>query len=219
MKKAFTLSEALVTLAIIGVLAAILIPVINNARPDKDKITYKKALYSLQNAVANAMDEASAGVFTPSSHWGPGLSTSKGWTGGWGGSNYGSQISGSITSGTATEGKSFCDAVADSLNISGSANCGSSSYTTPNFVTTDGIRFWGLENDSTFDTGNHEKVIKVDRKLSTTERASTFRLRNTSEEGLRINVNRDGKVYTPADYSYENSMIQDSMSVVQKRPE
>ena len=30
MKKAFTLSEALVTLAIIAVLAAILIPVVNN---------------------------------------------------------------------------------------------------------------------------------------------------------------------------------------------
>ena len=56
MKKAFTLSEALVTLAIIGVLAAILIPVIDNVRPDKDKITYKKALYSMQSAVSNAMD-------------------------------------------------------------------------------------------------------------------------------------------------------------------
>ena len=38
MKKAFTLSEALITLAILGVLAAILIPVLDNVRPDKDKI-------------------------------------------------------------------------------------------------------------------------------------------------------------------------------------
>ena len=56
MKKAFTLSEALVTLAIIAVLLAILIPVIDNVRPDKDKVYYKKALYDMQNAVANAMD-------------------------------------------------------------------------------------------------------------------------------------------------------------------
>ena len=58
MKKAFTLSEALITLAILGVLAAILIPVINNVRPDKDRITYKKALYSMQGAISQAMDDA-----------------------------------------------------------------------------------------------------------------------------------------------------------------
>ena len=51
MKKAFTLSEALITLAIIGVMASILIPTLNNAKPDKDKITYKKALYTVQSAV------------------------------------------------------------------------------------------------------------------------------------------------------------------------
>lgn len=47
----FTLAEVLVTLSIIGVLAALLIPVIFHGSPDKARAMYKKAVNTLQQAV------------------------------------------------------------------------------------------------------------------------------------------------------------------------
>ncbi|MGM9994394.1 MAG: type II secretion system protein [Candidatus Avigastranaerophilus sp.] len=239
MKKAFTLSEALVTLAIIGVLAAILIPVINNARPDKDKIVYKKALYSLQTAVANAMNSAYvsdgfgtggdtswAGGNNPggdtsniSNWWGDGSGDGSGGDGSGGGSGDGSDSGGS---------NSFCKAVADSLNIAGGTNCsGTSSYDNPNFITTDGIRYWGLEDDSEFSTtdGNGYKDIYVDRNVGKNERKSLGRIRMKDSEitsnndlGMKIRVKWDGKVFTPDDdsYGYENGLIEQSLDIIQK---
>lgn len=254
MKKAFTLSEALVTLAIIGVLAAILIPVINNARPDKDKIVYKKALYSLQNAVSNAMEEAETSGES-SIYWGPNIGGSYDWIGGSSSSvtyptnstfpsssstsssstTSSGGTSGSTTSSTSggssgsSAGKSFCEAVAESLNTRGAVDCTStSSYDSPNFITTDGIRYWGLEDDSTFSTdSDHSKVIYVDRKATDGElRGALARLRDRtisptdkSGMGLKIKVRRDGKVYTPDDtnYEYENDLIETSLDVTQRR--
>ncbi len=50
-KKGFTLAETMVTLGIIGLLAAILIPVIINAAPDNNKIMFKKAYYTLERTI------------------------------------------------------------------------------------------------------------------------------------------------------------------------
>ena len=44
-KKAFTLAEVMVTLAVFGVLAALLLPAIANVRPNKNKVMFKKAYY------------------------------------------------------------------------------------------------------------------------------------------------------------------------------
>ncbi len=58
-QKGFTLSEALITLVIIGIVAAITIPVINKAQPDKDKSTYHKALMTITQgfSIANETTE------------------------------------------------------------------------------------------------------------------------------------------------------------------
>lgn len=197
MKKAFTLSEALVTLAIIGVLAAILIPVIDNVRPDKDKITYKKALYSLQNAISNAMDSAVYSVVANSAAY-------------WKDSNI--------------EPEAFCEAIADSLNTTGKINCkpaelpgGKSSYTDPNFITTDGIRFWGLEGKFPAD----ERVIYVDRGLGVRELATISSKRGKASAddalGLKIRVGYDGRVDTPdeASYEFENGLIEQSLQATE----
>lgn len=242
MKKAFTLSEALVTLAIIGVLAAILIPVINNARPDKDKIVYKKALYSIQAAVANALNSAYTsdgfGASGDGSVWGGGgsqvCSNIANW---WGGDCGGSSGGGDDGDGSGGNGddsdnnnssNSFCQAVADSLNIAGKIDCSStSSYDNPNFITTDGIRYWGLEDDSDFNTtsGDGYKDIYVDRNVGKNEIKSLGRIRmkdsditSTDDLGMKIRVRWNGKVFTPDDdsYGYENGLIESSLDVVQR---
>jgi len=51
MKKAFTLAEIMIVLTIIGVLAGILVPIANNARPDESVMKFKKAHAVLGNII------------------------------------------------------------------------------------------------------------------------------------------------------------------------
>lgn len=220
MKKAFTLSEALVTLAILGILAAILIPVIDEGRPDKDKITYKKALYTLQNAVTNAMDSTFYEVTANSmANWDdPAIDP--------------------------YDNESFCGIIADMVNTAGQVNCGNSfskctdntaasCYEEPNFISTDGVRYWGLEgrNWSTDSNGVTSRIIYVDRHLSDRDMANIqsgilrqqgYAGNEYINPGLKIRIHNDGKITTGEDnenFAYENDMIEESLQVTNSRLE
>lgn len=219
MKKAFTLSEALITLAIIAVLAAILIPVISNVRPDKDKIHYKKALYTLQSAMTNAMDSKDYSMVANTSAY-------------WGDASVGQE--------------DFCKAIADSLNVAGGYRCSvsaiqtrsgcsgatKSSYKCPNFITTDGIRYWGLEGKE-FDLYNPDltqrkkvRTIYADRNIGDNELVAVERDRGRTGDnayGLQIQVRYDGKMGVDLDntggaadsqtFAYERKLTEQSLRV------
>ena len=55
-KKAFTLTELLIALGVIGVLAAVLMPIISNMLPDQNAIMAKRAYYSVQNVVSDMIN-------------------------------------------------------------------------------------------------------------------------------------------------------------------
>lgn len=59
-KKGFTLAEVMVTLGILGVLAAILIPAIVKTTPDNNKIMFKKAYYTLEGAINTMINDDAA---------------------------------------------------------------------------------------------------------------------------------------------------------------
>lgn len=186
MKKGFTLSEVLITLTILGIVFAITIPVLNNANPDKDKIIYQKAIYSVEEAMKSIMDDS---TFKLSKKY-------------WADDNI-------------SESK-FCESYASVLNTTGKVDCNStSSYANPNFITTDGIRFWGLEGKVySLSSGNVVKTrtIYIDRQLNTKEKNMLARKRDShhTEPGLKLQIVYNGKIRIPEteEWEYEEKLTE-----------
>src|SRR5574344_2686088 len=56
-KIAFTLAELMITLTVIGILAAILIPLAAEMKPNRNKVMAKKAYYILQKTVSEMIND------------------------------------------------------------------------------------------------------------------------------------------------------------------
>lgn len=56
-KQAFTLAEVMIVMVTLGLLAAILIPVITKTKPDKTKIMFKKAYYVTERVVSELVND------------------------------------------------------------------------------------------------------------------------------------------------------------------
>ena len=62
-KKGYTLAEVLITIGIIGIISAIIMPAIGNAKPDKTKMMYLKVYDSLTTTVMNFVNDSS--IYSP----------------------------------------------------------------------------------------------------------------------------------------------------------
>ncbi len=174
-KKAFTLSEVLVTLTVIGIIMVITIPVLNNTKPNKDKVFFHKAIMSVQQGLYK--------IDLPTTDFDKTYWEEKG-------------------------SSSFCEAVSGMMNTSGSVNCSaSSSYEYPNFITTDGIRFWNFEGSFQ----ENKRTVYVDRKFTSKELDKLGNHRDSyhSEPGLKMIIRYDGKVEIAdnEEFEYENKLV------------
>lgn len=168
MKKGFTLSETMISLVVIGVIAAIILPILNSIRPDNGRVLYKKAMYSMQNAISTALNDSTSNASNAKAFW----------------------AGDDVTAGE------FCASIAETMSIIGDSNCGTvGSYSNPNFKTINGSTWWGLGDASdadkfTLGTGTHpSKTIYVDVDGANGE--------NTlGKDQFKLKVRYDGRVTT-----------------------
>ena len=206
-KHSFTLAETLVTLTILGIIMAIVMPLINKAKPDKDIIIFKKGLYTIQSAVGNATEVLiNQGALSNEIWW--------------------SDIVNNNPTDPGVSG--FCKRIADHLNTS-TENCDidNSSYDDPQIITTDGIRFWNMPTETITDYA----TICLDRGISAKEAQTLNEVREewsngacgTSSDlddinvGLKVDIRWDGKVGVNLQqqdgYEYEQELIKRSFEV------
>lgn len=132
-KNAFTLAEVLLTLTILGVVAAITIPLIQNTIPSTNKALFRKSYLTLQRAIENMLNDE---VIYPSE-----ITTNSGGFTYQRGFNYTTDP----TSAAGTKNK-FCYYLAQELNLNGSAICPEASPSTLESTkfatTTDGVDWY-----------------------------------------------------------------------------
>lgn len=212
MKKSFTLAETLVTLTVLGVIMAIVMPLINKAKPDKDIMIFKKGMYTIQSVVGNATELLLNQGALSNEIWKSAI------------------VIDDTNFGEAAE-YGFCSRLADQLNTS-KVDCGahlSGTYENPQIITTDGIRYWNLP---ILQFGSDVESICFDRTFSDKELSVLEEVREgysnqTSNGaycdvggarpvGLKVDIRWDGKVFIPhnnANYAYENSLVEKSFQV------
>ncbi len=143
-QKGFTMAEILITLAIIGVVAAIALPAVTSLMPDKNKIMYLKAYDSLVSTIKSLAYNKS--IFPPVINTGSSniRDISKATL-----ANYSNVTIGDIDievtisdSNNVTNDK-LCKVLANTFNILGSESCSQTEFPdSPSFTTQNGMKWW-----------------------------------------------------------------------------
>lgn len=146
-KNGFTLAEVMITLGVIGIMAALMIPAITNTAPSQNKVLFRKA-YSTMEKVVSALSNDSTNYPTTNQTTADGTF----------------KIFNNTTATTNGSTDKFCYFFADMLNTVGNTACPSSGVAGPTkFATTsDGI-VWSMYISGTeFDvnpTAYNTKII------------------------------------------------------------
>lgn len=179
-KKAFTLPEVMITMGVIGVLAALLIPAITSLAPNKSKIMFKKAYYIAENTISELLNDN--GLYPDDDPTKIGLQDTRTVT-----------VNG-ITYGTATT--KFGQLFASKVNLSSTPTVTANGY---EFTTNDGI-VWTLPT-TPFGNGNTFQIITVDVVGGTTNTAAVKNPNCTynastcpKPDTFNIHIYNDGKL-------------------------
>lgn len=152
-KNGFTLAEVLISIALIGIISAIISPIVAGLAPRKERIMFKKAYYSLESVINLLItddllypSEDKVTFGSPSVTYSRGFNNTR-----------------AVTNGTVNK---FCYVLSDSLNTIGTATCpDTSSTTTGSFTTSDGI-VWNVRIPYA-DTANAGITPTTDASLAT----------------------------------------------------
>lgn len=130
-KKGFTLSEVMITLGILGVLAAIIIPAVMNVSPDSNKVMFKKAHSTLEKTVETLIndDVNYPSNVTGQTTDGTNVTVARGFNN--------TDITGTVV---PAGNDKFCYLFAQQLNTVGTVTC--TANQTGTFETTDGISWF-----------------------------------------------------------------------------
>lgn len=143
-RKAFTLAEVMITLAVLGVLASIILPAVSKIRPNKSKAMFKKAYYVAERMVYELVNDQD---LYPSNGTHVGFDNTA--TVSYLGIDYPTNNTGS--SANAGEGAKFCQLFARKLNTASddiycdadhAVPTGEGTFKTASFVTSDGIHWY-----------------------------------------------------------------------------
>lgn len=179
LKTGFTLAEALITIAIIGVIMALLLRALNRTQPDKEKMLYTKIYHTVETVVYETIndytkyeqdiDATEHADFSQDPLDIDGVKhyvTIKG------------------TKYNLDKDNALCYFMADKLNTIGAINC-SSGEATENFTTTNGAIWYGLGG------GTYPKTISVDVNGSQEDGKCN------RDTGCQVIVYADGQVGVP----------------------
>lgn len=195
-KKAMSLSEVLVCLAVIGVLTMILIPIITKTTANKERFLYKKAVNTMQNAISAVMNDN--GVVNASNFW-PELTE---------------------------DGTSFREKVGAKIitlnGVNKSTAAGATTALDPDFRSNDGMLWWGLPDEwPTEADGSPAKYVDVNVDVNgeggtnlASEDAGTYGDATAKRpDRFRIRLMKDGRVIVPTydeeggDWSFESEYM------------
>ena len=181
-----SLSEVLITLAVVSILATILVPLLTKSTANKEKFLYKKAVNTMQNAIRAVMLDY--GVVNASNFW-PEISD--------GGKSIREQIAKKIIT----------------LNgVNKNTAAGNTTASDPDFRSNDGMMWWGLPDSwPTDSSGKPVKYIDVNVDVNG-EGGTNIESSASGEYGesskrpdrLRVRLMKDGRVIVPQ-YDEEDS--------------
>lgn len=179
-KAAFTMAETLLTLAIIGVVMALMLRAINRVNPDKNKVLFLKSYHAIETVIADIINDSTKyDQYTDENadFSAKPLSTAKASY-----INKGSEVT-VCEDGCDkkfTQPKAVCYFLADQINTIGEVNCDND--TTMNFKTSIGACFWGWQNVDS--NGTLEAI--VDPTCS-----------DDKKNGYVVKLFKDGKMTVP----------------------
>lgn len=166
-KKAMSLAEVLVSLAVVGVLAIILVPLMLKSTTNKEKFLYKKAINSMQNAISAVMSEYEA---VNAANFLPELSQNE---------DIRAQFASKLNAkGTVRTGD------------------GAGSAANPDFTSADGMTWWNIPTKWTPGENYIDVNVDVNgdngKNIASDDAASTDK-----PDQLKIRIMKDGRVVVP----------------------
>lgn len=185
-KQAFTLAEVMITMAVLGVLASVLLPAVSKVRPNENKALFKKAYYVAERMVGELVNDDE--LYPIGEGTIDGLNN----------------VNEVTYNGTKYSGSDkFCKLFAAKVNtINDNVNCVGGSATptnsnVPSFITTDGI-YWYMPITA-FEA---DKSITVDVNGDKKPNCK-FGTNCIKPDQFEIWIQSDGKMYVKGDKEKE----------------